>query len=151
MKKLAPLLLAILLSHCTKEKLLKESPDRISYNTDYGLSILLYPEYKKVKENENCVLFSRDNEGDIAIIVFRETSKDIKRYYALSFGTSSFKLENCDSYIFTEKQKEGFREFLKTRLEIFPHQRDIQVTIIAKETKKRYNKIMDIFSTIRIE
>lgn len=104
-----------------------------------------------MKENENCVLFSRDNEGDIAIIVFRETSKDIKRYYALSFGTSSFKLENCDSYIFTEKQKEGFREFLKTRLEIFPHQRDIQVTIIAKETKKRYNKIMDIFSTIRIE
>ncbi|MEW6007702.1 MAG: hypothetical protein AB1595_06090 [bacterium] len=145
------LLLVILLSHCAKEKLVKESPDKTPYKTDYGFSILLYPEYKKVKENENGVLFSRDNEGEIAIIAFMEGSSQIKKYYSLSFGTSSFTLENCDSYIFTEKQKEGFREFLKTRLEIFPEKRDIQITLIAKETKKRYNKIMGILSTIKIE
>jgi|GEM_PF-6215211 len=152
MKKAGLLLCVILFSQCQKGRISEEpNPDFIGnlYKTNYGFSIKLYPEYKKIRETKDGVLFSSKN-GEIAIIVFKENVAPIKKFYFLTYSTSTLKLKNCYSYLFTEDKKEGFRRLKKVRLEIFPEERDIQITIIAFEEKK-YNKMMDMLSTIKIE
>ncbi len=140
------------MSQCGKEQRnLKPNPDFTGniYKIE-GLSVKLYPEYKKIKEDEAGILFSSDN-GEIAIIVFREDVIPLRKFYSSKYGTSTISLENCHSYLFLDMEKDGFRRFQKARLEIFPQNKDIQITILAREIEKKSNKMMDMLSTIKIE
>lgn len=110
---------------------------------------MLYPEYKKINEREGDVLFS-SKTGEISIIVFKENISLIRKFYDLSTSTS-FNLPNCKGYLFIEKKREGFRRLIKIRLEIFPNTRDIQITILALELEKNYNKIIDMLKTITFQ
>lgn len=145
---MAVLLCVILLSQCEKEKgKTKDDFAGTIYEIE-GFLIKLPREYKEInKKGEDRAFASK--EGEIAIIVFRENVSEIRKFYALTYSTST--LLNCNAYLFIERQREGFRKIIKARLEIFPNTKDIQITILAKELEKNYNKMMDILQTIRVE
>lgn len=150
MKRAGLLLCVILTSQCGRENI----PQNLDFSHNIykkgTFSIKLYPEYKKINEKEEGVLFSSP-KGEISIMVFRENISPIKKFYALTYSTKTFTLSNCNAYLFIEKEKEGFKRLIKARLEIFPEKDDIQITIIAYELEKNYNKIMDMLGTIKLE
>lgn len=150
MKRLGLLLCIILFSQCTKEKITQSLDSSGNIYKTEGLSIRLYPEYKKINEKEEGVLFA-SKDGEIAIILFKENVSEIKKFYSLTPATQTFTLKNCKAYLFTEKQRDGFKRLIKSRLEIFPDTRDIQITILACCLEKNYNKMTDMLLTIECE
>lgn len=147
MKKLGVLLCVILFAQCKKEISQNQNLNTSSniYETE-EFSIRLYPEYKKISEREGDVLFS-SKTGEISIIIFKENISQIRKFYALT-STSAFALSHCNAYLFIEKRKEGFKRLINLRIEIFPKTADIQITILALELEKNYNKIIDMLETI---
>lgn len=144
------LLCLVLTSQCGKESIHQNLDFSENLYKRGGFSIRLYPEYKKINEKEEGVLFASQN-GEISIIIFKENVSEIRKFYTLTYSTSTFTLPNCNAYLFIEKQKEGFRRLIKARLEIFPATSDIQITILALELEKNYNKLMDMLRTIKLE
>jgi hypothetical protein len=177
-KALLPILL-LFLAHCSQKefKNLQVDPDfagQFYENRDFGFAIKLYPEYEKIREEEESVLFSSDiREGINIVILFWKGAKEIKQFYEAVFENKErlkdreilsglgiekqpqfceeFNIENGDSYIIVTKERKGFRSYFRVRLEIFPKKEDTQITIIARSRVDKIEKVWSMFSTIKIE
>jgi len=144
--------LLLLCCHCKKEIIKKNHnfTENI-YKTDYGLSIKIPKEYKKINETSDGVLFSKGGNEDIAILLWTEDVPILKKFYTQTKEAIIFKLENQDAYLLTKKEKIGFGRYVNVRLEIFPEGKDIQITVLARIKEKDYEKIIATLSTIKIE
>ena len=140
-------------------------------NQDYGFKIKLYPEYKKVKEEGEAVLFAQ-KDGNISILFWKEGGEAIKQFYkgvykkkemlsekkvlsALGIERKPeffepFRAEKAESFIILTTEREGFERVIKVRIEIFPEGGNSQITVLGIANEKGLKKVWDMINTITI-
>lgn len=138
-------------------------------NRDYGFKIKLYPEYKKIKEEGDAVLFAQ-KDGNITILFWKEGGEAIKQFYQTVYREKErlkdkkvlsalglerkpelfepFKAEKSCSFIILTTEREGFERAIKIRIEIFPEGKDSQITVIGIANEKGLNKVWEMINTI---
>ncbi|MDI6751997.1 MAG: hypothetical protein QME07_03975 [bacterium] len=175
MRRLAPLLLLWLLGCGQEELRLPEVKTDFSgqfyEKTDHKFKIKLYAEYKKIKEEEEAVLFA-EKEGNISILFWKEGGGAIKQFYQTVYKEKErlkdkkvlsalgltrkpeifepFNRERADSFIILTTEREGFEKVIKARIEIFPKSEDSQITVIGIANEKGLKKVWEMINTITI-
>lgn len=174
-RRLVPLLLLWLVG-CGQEeiKLPQAKTDfagQLYENQGYGFKIKLYADYKKIREEEEAVLFT-EKDSKITILFWKEGGEVIKQFYQAVYKEKErlkekevlsalgveknpeifelFKVENADSFIILATEREGFEKVIKTRIEIFPEGKDTQITVSAIANEKGLRKVWDVLHTITI-
>ena len=174
-KRLAPLLLLWLLGCGQEEVKLPQAKTDFSgqfyENQDYRFKIKLYPEYKKIKEEGEAVLFA-EKDGNVSILFWKEGGSVIKQFYQVVYKEKErlkdkkvlsalgierkpelfepFAAEKADSFIILTTEREGFERAIKVRIEIFPEGGDSQITVIGIANEKGLKKVWDMINTITI-
>jgi len=99
----------------------------------------VHNEYKKAFENP-------ENFQDAsALLIFEELGvlgKIIK--------VKKMNIEGVDAYYFQTKHKRFFTEFYRTRIEAFPNNRTLQITVFFQTTKEDLPKVAKMIDTMKI-
>ncbi len=149
---------------------------QIYENKDKGFFIKLYPEYKKVSEDQDkAVCFANGNitrfaaifwEKDIASVhnEYKKAFKNPESFYDAAsllifeelgvlgkiITVEKLKMNDVDAYYFQTKHKRFLTDFYRTRIEAFPKNRDLQITVFFQNEKKDLPKVAKMIEGMRI-
>ncbi|MDI6785430.1 MAG: hypothetical protein QMD92_01850 [bacterium] len=174
------LCVVFLLSFSSYKKSNKEYPIKIITNNakinflgneyldnELKFKINLPLKYIKDKKQLNSVFFKDiQNSKNTISIIFWEKDQDTYEYYVEAFKNKTIpksffmglltedkvlsikeiKREDTKAYLFNTKKG---RLFI-TRVEIFPYQKDLQITIVSINTKYSEKEVLNIFSSFKL-
>lgn len=142
---------------------------------NYGFSIKLYPEYKKVTEQNDACCFIPENEmnkkfpANLAILFWCRDEGLYKNYNNAVSKPQNFQNVNLEELGVRGKlikaykmDKSGFdlacvlwtreqkllKKYDRLRLELFPKNKKYQITVVMKGDDKDMNKLLDMAESI---
>lgn len=153
---------------------------QIYENKKEGFFIKLYPEYKKVaetkeEETQNAVCFSNGEITRFAVIFWKRDVAAVHKEYKKPFqNPESFMdaqsllmwedlgvlgkiieikkldIKDVDAYYFQTKHKRFLTNFYRTRIEAFPKDKTLQITIFFQNTKEDLPKVAKMLESMKI-
>ncbi|MFH1563908.1 MAG: hypothetical protein ABIF11_10925 [Nitrospirota bacterium] len=149
---------------------------QIYENKDKGFFIKLYPEYKKVSENQGrAVCFANGKITRLATIFWEKDTACVHSEYKKAFENpenfqdaaalfileelgvlgkiitvKKFKIKDVDAYYFQTKHKRLFTDFYRTRIEAFPKNKNLQITVFFQNEKEDLPKVARMIEGMRI-
>lgn len=146
-------------------------------NKDKGFFIKLYPEYEKVSEDQGrAVCFANGKITRFATIFWEKDAAVVHSQYKKAFenpenfqdatgllvleelgvlgkiiAVKKFKIKDVDAYYFQTKHKRLLTDFYRTRIEAFPKNKDLEITIFFQNKKEDLPKVAKMIEGMRIE
>ncbi|MEW6608960.1 MAG: hypothetical protein AB1414_16190 [bacterium] len=161
----------------TNQKLVNlEEEGQLYTSPNNGFSIRLFPEYEKVNEDKNkAVCFSSEKITRCAIIFWAENVYAVHKEYKKAFENpedfqsaaallileelgvlgepikiEKMDIKDVDAYYFQTKHKKLFTEFYRTRIEAFPKNRNLQITVFFQNKEKDLPKVVKMIESMKI-
>ncbi|MDI6735584.1 MAG: hypothetical protein QME42_05245 [bacterium] len=145
-------------------------------NKDKGFFIKLYPEYKKVSEYQNnAVCFADAKITRFATIFWERDVGAVQSEYKKAFKNpenfqdaasllaleelgvlgkiitvEKLTIKDVDAYYFQTKHKRFLTDFYRTRIEAFPKNKNLQITVFFQNEKKDLPGVAKMIEGMRI-
>jgi hypothetical protein len=152
---------------------------QIYENKDKGFFIKLFPEYEKVaggeKEGHNAVCFAHGKITRFATIFWDRDVATVHNEYKRAFENpqnfqdaaallifedlgvfgkiieiKKMDIKDVDAYYFRTKHRRFLTDFYRTRIEAFPKNRNLQITIFFQNVEEDLPKVAKMIESMRI-